>query len=773
MNTDNQFLGTERIGTLMRRYAVPCIISLLVGALYNIVDQLFIANADYLGSFGNAANTVVFPLTVVALAVAVMVGDGCCAYVSIHLGRGEPDAAKRGVANAVVLCLAASVVLTAVYLIFADAIIALFGGTVNDETFRYAQEYFFYITLGVPFYMFGQAMNPIIRADGAPKFAMVCTLLGAVFNIVLDPIFIFTCRWGMMGAAVATVIGQVATAALSVWYLLHMRIIRPRRGDWALRRAVCGRILTLGGTSFLSQISLVAAMAAINNMLRKYGALDAVFSQAQYAQIPMAVVGIVMKFFQIVISIVVGMAAGCIPIVGYNMGAEQPRRVRDLFTRLLVCEALVGVAALVLAECFPRQPIESACRIVQCCLKNPPAEKSSAGGSFLNSRYARSSRGIGDGFCHSRTDARVEGFRDDVLRRKLLVGDEVRQRVCRRDLHFFGNIARAHVERAPEDAGEGEDVVDLVRVVAAPGRNDRCAARLCVLGENFGRRVRAREQNRVAVHRPDHLGRDRARGGYADEHIRANEHIGKAARPALQIRDLRHLFLDPVEPLAPGVDRAVPIAHGDVAVASRQQQLHDGDRRRARAGGHDAYILFFLAHDLQRVVKSRERNNGGAVLVVVEDGNVTFFLQLALNLKAARGGNIFEIDAAERAGDERHGVYKFVHIVRFDAERERVHTAERLEEHAFALHDGHTRLRADVAETQDSRAVGDDGAEIPAPGEIVAFGDVFLNFQARLRDAGRVGEAEIILAGDGHARLYLDFAAPLFVEFERLLSVVL
>ena len=257
-----------------------------------------------------------------------------------------------------VLCLAASVVLTAVYLIFADAIIALFGGTVNDETFRYAQEYFFYITLGVPFYMFGQAMNPIIRADGAPKFAMVCTLLGAVLNIVLDPIFIFTCRWGMMGAAVATVIGQVATAALSVWYLLHMRIIRPRRGDWALRRAVCGRILTLGGTSFLSQISLVAAMAAINNMLRKYGALDAVFSQAQYAQIPMAVVGIVMKFFQIVISIVVGMAAGCIPIVGYNMGAEQPRRVRDLFTRLLVCEALVGVAALVLAECFPRQLID-------------------------------------------------------------------------------------------------------------------------------------------------------------------------------------------------------------------------------------------------------------------------------------------------------------------------------------------------------------------------------------------------------------------------------
>ena len=357
MDTGNQFLGTERIGKLMRQYAIPCIISLLVGALYNIVDQIFIANASYLGSYGNAANTVVFPLTVVALAIAVMIGDGCCAFVSMALGRNEVDKARRSVGNAVVLSIAGSLVLTAIYLVFADGIIAMFGGTVNEETFRHAQEYFFYITLGIPFYMFGQAMNPVIRADGNPKFAMISTLAGAVINIILDPIFIFACKWGMMGAAVATVIGQVATALLAVWYLLHMKVIRPAKTDYALSGSVCGRMLTLGITSFLSQISLVAAMAAINNMLRKYGALDAVFGQAQYAQIPMAVVGIVMKFFQIVISIVVGMAAGCIPIVGYNMGAGKTLRVRDLFTRLLVAEALVGAAALVLAEGFPRQLI--------------------------------------------------------------------------------------------------------------------------------------------------------------------------------------------------------------------------------------------------------------------------------------------------------------------------------------------------------------------------------------------------------------------------------
>ena len=357
MNQTNQFLGTERVGRLMKQYAVPCIISLLVGALYNIVDQIFIANASDLGSYGNAANTVVFPLTVVALAIAVMIGDGCCAYVSISLGRRQPETAKKSVGNSVVMTLAGSVILTDIYLLFDETIIAMFGGTVNAETFACAREYFFFITLGIPFYMFGQAMNPIIRADGNPKFAMVATLTGAIINIILDPVFIFVFRWGMMGAAVATVLGQMATAALSVGYLLRMKVIRPAAEDFRLSGKICMRTLTLGMTSFLSQISLVAAMAAVNNMLRCCGAADPVFSQAQYAQIPMAVVGIVMKFFQIVISVVVGMAAGCIPIAGFNMGAGHKDRVRELFTRLLTAETLVGLAALLLVEGFPRQLI--------------------------------------------------------------------------------------------------------------------------------------------------------------------------------------------------------------------------------------------------------------------------------------------------------------------------------------------------------------------------------------------------------------------------------
>ena len=265
----NAFLATERVGTLMRRYAVPCIISLLVAALYNIVDQIFIANTDYLGSYGNAANTVVYPLTVIALAIAVLIGDGCCAFVSISLGAQETRNAHRSVGSAILLCVISGVALMAIYLIFLEPIVTMFGGRVNDETFRQSKEYLFWIALGVPFYMFGQAMNPIIRSDGSPKFAMASTLAGALVNIILDLIF----------------------------------------------------------------------------------------GQEQYAQIPMAVLGIVMKVFQIVISISIGLAAGCIPVVGYNIGAGRNDRAKSLFTLLLICEAVVGAVALFIVEVFPAQLI--------------------------------------------------------------------------------------------------------------------------------------------------------------------------------------------------------------------------------------------------------------------------------------------------------------------------------------------------------------------------------------------------------------------------------
>ena len=357
MKENDVFLLTQKPGELMKKYSVPCIISLLVAALYNIVDQLFIANASYLGSYGNAANTVVFPLTVIALAFAVMIGDGACAFTSICLGRQEKENAAKSVGNAVVLGVGTGIIIMLVFLLFQNQILTIFGGRVNEETYRQSKEFFFWITMGIPFYVFGQAMNPVIRSDGSPKFAMASTVIGAVVNIIFDPIFIFGTKWGMMGAAVATDMGQIVTALLAIWYLFRMKHIKLEKISLRLDVNIIKRFIPLGLTSLLSQISLVAAMAAINNMLRKYGSMDEIFGQKEYAQIPMAVVGIVMKFFQIVISIAVGMAAGCIPVVGYNVGAGRSDRVRQLFILLLKYEAILGLIALFIVELIPRQLI--------------------------------------------------------------------------------------------------------------------------------------------------------------------------------------------------------------------------------------------------------------------------------------------------------------------------------------------------------------------------------------------------------------------------------
>jgi putative MATE family efflux protein len=292
------------------------------------------------------------------LAIATMIGDGACSFVSISLGRRDVDSAHRTVGNAIVLTVVSSLILMAVYLVFQGPILRLFGATdeVSQLTRDYAQDYFVWIAAGIPFYMFGQAMNPIIRSDGSPRLAMIATVAGAVANIILDPIAIFLLKWGVMGAAVATVAGQIITAAISLAYLFRMKTVKLSKDSFPLRGRLMGQFLPLGFTSFLSQFSLVLSMAVMNNMITKYGALSA-FAVGGTADIPLAVQGIVMKYFQIVISIVVGMAAGCIPIVGFNFGARHYARCRAMMKRLLGCEFLVGLAALALFQLFPVQLI--------------------------------------------------------------------------------------------------------------------------------------------------------------------------------------------------------------------------------------------------------------------------------------------------------------------------------------------------------------------------------------------------------------------------------
>ena len=350
----NIFLEREPIGKLMVKYSVPLIVSLLVAALYNIVDQIFIANADYLGSNGNAANNVVFPLTVIALAFTLMIGDGVCAFVSMSLGARETKQAGDSVGSAALLSSTAGIIIAVIYWVFRDELLTFFGGRVNDETFRLSKEYLTYIIPGIPFYVFGQAMNPVISADGSPNYVMFSTLMGAGINIVLDPLFIFGFHWGMMGAAVATIMGQIFTAFMSFWYISHrMKAVKFSRSNLHYNMKLMKRYLPLGLCSFLSQLSLVISVAAVNLMIKKYGMLDPVFSQPEYSQIPLAVIGIVMKFFQIVIAVVVGLSASCTPITGYNIGAGHNDRVKSLFSILLMCEAVIGVIAFVIVEFFP------------------------------------------------------------------------------------------------------------------------------------------------------------------------------------------------------------------------------------------------------------------------------------------------------------------------------------------------------------------------------------------------------------------------------------
>ena len=350
----NVFLEREPVGKLMIRYSVPLIISLLVAALYNIVDQIFIANANYLGSNGNAANNVVFPMTVIALAFTLLIGDGVCAFVSMSLGAREVKQAGDSVGSAVLLSSTCGIIIAVIYYIFREELLTFFGGRINDETFNFALEYFTWIIPGIPFYVFGQAMNPVISADGSPNYVMFSTLIGASINIVLDPLFIFGFHWGMMGAALATILGQIFTAFMSLRYITKkMKAVNFSRSNLHYNKNLMKRYLPLGMCSFLSQISLVISVASVNMMIKKYGASDPVFGQPEFSQIPMAVIGIVMKFFQIVISVVVGLSASCTPITGFNIGAGHFERVKKLFTLLLICETVIGITAFIIVEVFP------------------------------------------------------------------------------------------------------------------------------------------------------------------------------------------------------------------------------------------------------------------------------------------------------------------------------------------------------------------------------------------------------------------------------------
>ncbi len=337
-------LGKEKIGKLILKFSIPCIVSMLVNSLYNIVDQIFIGQG--VGYLGNGATNVVFPLVMIGLAFSLMFGDGASAYLSLKLGEKKKKEAETGIGNGILLSTIVSIFFCIITLIFLPQFLKLFGCTDNLRDF--AMTYGKIIAIGFPFSMIGTTLNSIIRADGSPKYAMFSMVTGAILNTILDPIFIFVFHKGVAGAAIATVISQVLTFALNVAYIKRFKSIKLSRESFKLKAGVCRKVSMLGISSFITQMSIVCVMTAENNLLGKYGA------NSKYgAEIPITVLGIVMKINQILNSIIIGIAAGSQPILGYNYGAKKYDRVKKTLKIVLGSSLVISAIAFILFQTIP------------------------------------------------------------------------------------------------------------------------------------------------------------------------------------------------------------------------------------------------------------------------------------------------------------------------------------------------------------------------------------------------------------------------------------
>ena len=344
-NENSKFLGEVKISKLMLKFSIPCVLSLLVSALYNIVDQIFVGNSE-LSVLGNAATGVVFPIFIIAQAFAWCIGDGCAAYLNICQGRGDAQNAHKAIGTGIVATCAVSVVLMAVFFPLKTQLLTLFGA--SENSIGYAVEYFNWILAFFPIYMLSNMMNAVIRADGSPAVSMISMLAGAITNIALDPVFIFGCKWGMTGAAVATVIGQVVSFAVSLIYFFRTKTFKLKLKSFVPSFKEFKSALKLGASSFITQMTIVVISLVCNIMLAKYGAMS------KYGvDIPIAIIGIESKVFTVVINIVVGIVLGCQPIISYNMGAKKYDRVKKLYRNILLCTVVIGVVSTLLFEVIP------------------------------------------------------------------------------------------------------------------------------------------------------------------------------------------------------------------------------------------------------------------------------------------------------------------------------------------------------------------------------------------------------------------------------------
>lgn len=342
--TKNNPLGTERVGSLMVKFAVPSIIAMLVGALYNIVDQLFIGQA--VGTLGNAATNIAFPLSTSCIALALLFGIGGASNFNLAMGEGRKEEAASYAGNAAVLLIGSGLVLFLVTQLFLTPLLAFFGAPA--DVMPYAKVYVRITSIGFPCLILTAGGCHLIRADGSPKMSMICNLIGAGINTVLDAIFVLGFRWGMAGAALATIIGQIVSAAVVIYYLAHYKTVHLGKKQLSVESRCAVNIMALGTASFFNQVAMMIVQIVLNKSLTHYGELS------EYgAAIPLACAGIVTKVGQLFFSVIIGISQGTQPIESFNYGAKQFGRVREAYNLAVRAGAIISVVSFLTFQVFP------------------------------------------------------------------------------------------------------------------------------------------------------------------------------------------------------------------------------------------------------------------------------------------------------------------------------------------------------------------------------------------------------------------------------------
>lgn len=344
-NIENE-LAVKPVGKLIVKYAIPSVISLIVTALYNIVDQIFIGNA--VGYLGNGATNVVFPITIIQHGLAMLLGCGCGAFLNIRLGQGKQRDAEKGVGNTIVALIALAIILPVLCYSLVEPLVKLFGAT--EGILPYALDYGKIIIIGFPFVIMYTGLNQIIRADGNPHMAMISMLSGAILNVFLDYLFVFQIPWGVKGAALATIIGQAVSFFISLVYIFKLKHVKLDRKCFRMEGRIIGDVVGIGASSFITQAAIVVYTAVMNNVLVQYGA------QSVYGpDIPIAAIGVVMKVNAVLINIVIGIVIGGQPLISYNYGAKNYKRVKESFKIVILLSIIISIFAFIAFQVFPEE----------------------------------------------------------------------------------------------------------------------------------------------------------------------------------------------------------------------------------------------------------------------------------------------------------------------------------------------------------------------------------------------------------------------------------